>query len=143
MNIQSKLKTIGFAFAIAIFGFACNTETRNDTNEAIDEAQRDVTAGTVEADREVSQEYNEFTTWVNTNTRRADNVTADEYREMRAEYKRREAEINAETANWDDETRREWEETKREWNEFENNVQKRLGKIDDIDVDVDVKRDNR
>lgn len=149
MKIVSKFRTIGFALAIGLFTFACNQETQNETNAEVDEAQTELSEENAEANAELNeagaeanQEYDEFSGWVKTNTEKAETVTADEYREMRAEYNRKEAEFEAESSTWDEETRREWEETKAEWNEFENKVQKRLGKIDDIDVDVDINRDN-
>lgn len=137
MEIISKFKTVSMALAIGSFMFACSQETQNETNEEVNEAQAEMS----EANMEAKSTYDEFATWVNTSTERAENVTADEYREMRAEYKRREAEMEAKSADWDDETRQEWEETKASWNDFENKVQERLGEIDDIDVDVDVNRD--
>ncbi|SFH29183.1 hypothetical protein [Pontibacter chinhatensis] len=142
MEITSKFKTIGYAFILGAFMFACSQETQNETNAEVNEAQTEMNAEIDEAEMETNTAYNDFSAWVDTNTERAETVTKDEYREMRAEYKRREAEVEAESSTWDDETRQAWENTKAEWNEFENKVQKRLGKIDDIDVDVDVNRDN-
>lgn len=118
--------------------FACSQETQNETNEEVNEVQTEMS----DANMEARSSYDEFDAWVTTNTERAEAVTEDEYREMRTEYRRREAELEAESANWDEETRREWEETKAEWNDFENKVQERLGEIDDVDVDVDVNREN-
>lgn len=137
MKITSKFKTIGFALLLGSFMFACSQETQNETNAEIDEAQAEMS----EENMEARANYNDFEAWVNTNTERAETVTAEEYREMRTEYNRREAELEAEAATWDDETRRAWEETKADWNEFENKVQQRLGEIDDIDVDVEVKKE--
>lgn len=131
----NKFKTTGIALAIGAVTFACNSETQNEANREIDETQVEMTETNTEANRSVD----EFNNWVATNTERSENMTADEYREMRAEYKRREAELEAESANWDADTRRAWDETKKEWKDFENSIQKRLG---DIDVDVDVNRDN-
>ncbi|MBC5993283.1 hypothetical protein [Pontibacter cellulosilyticus] len=138
MEIASKFKTIGLSLALGIFIFACSQEAQNETNQEIDEAQVEMT----EAGDEMNREFDEFSTWVNTNVERSETVTADEYREMRTEYNRRSAELEAESSTWDEETRREWEATKADWNEFENKVQTRLGRIDDVDVDVDVNRDN-
>ncbi len=138
MEITSKIKTIGFALALGSFMFACSQETQNETNAEVNEAQAEMT----EENMEARSSYDDFEAWVNTNTDRAETVTEDEYREMRTEYKRREAEVEAESSTWDDETRQAWEKTKADWNEFENKVQQRLGEVDDIDVDVDVKRDN-
>lgn len=123
--MYNKFKSIGIALTVGMFAFACNTETRDATNSEVEDAQVEVN----ETDRDATREVNEFNTWVTTNTERADNVTAEEYREMRAEYNRREAEFEAESSTWDEDTRRAWEETKREWKEFENSVQKRLGDI--------------
>ncbi|WP_439881677.1 hypothetical protein ACSX1A_00685 [Pontibacter sp. MBLB2868] len=139
MKIQSKFKTIGLALAVGFFSYGCSQEAQNETNEVVDETQAELSDANVEANRE----FDDFALWVNTNTERAETVTADEYREMRAEYNRREAELEAESSTWDDETKREWEETKSEWNDFENKVQQRLGNIDDVDVDVDVEKNNQ
>lgn len=139
MNIPQKFKTISLALALGTFTFACSQDTTTETNEEINEAQGELN----EANMEARTAYDDFDAWVTTNTERAETVTADEYREMRTEYQRREAELEAEAETWDDETRREWEETKAQWNEFENSVQERLGQIDDIDVDVDVQRENQ
>jgi hypothetical protein len=133
MKMYNKFKTTGLALSMGLFVFACNTETQNETNQEVDEAQVEMT----ETNRDANREIEEFDSWVSTNTERAENVTAEEYREMRTEYARREAELEAKSANWDDETRRTWKNTKQEWEEFENGVKKRLG---DIDVDVDVDR---
>jgi hypothetical protein len=139
MKLKSKFKLAGLAFAISLMGFGCTQENQRDANEVVDETQAEMN----DAGAEVSREYNEFSTWVNTKTERADNVTAEEYREMRAEYRRREAELERESSTWDDETRRAWKKTKADWNDFENKVQRRLGNIEDVDVDVDVKKNNR
>lgn len=136
MKIQSKFKTLGLALALGVFTFACSQEAQRETNEEVDEAQAEMN----EMGNDINREYDEFSTWVTTNTERAETVTAEEYREMRAEYNRRSAELEAESSTWDEETRREWEETKADWNQFENKVQARLGKIDDVDVDVDVEK---
>jgi len=133
----NRFRTIGMAIGIGLFTFACGAETQNDVNETVDEAQVEVS----EENMEANAELNEFETWVTTNSARAETVTEDEYREMRTEYKQREAEFDAESANWDEETRAEWEKTKAEWNVFEDNVKRRLGDIEGIDVDVDVNRD--
>lgn len=139
MKIQSKFKTIGFAVAIGLFSVSCSQEAQNETNEVVDETQADLNEANVDANRD----YDEFALWVETNSERAETVTADEFREMRTEYNRREAELERESANWDEETKREWEQTKADWNQFENKVQERLGNIDDVDVDVDVNKENQ
>lgn len=136
--MYNRFRTIGMTLAIGLFTFACGPETQNENNEVIDETQAEVS----DANMEANAELNDFDAWVTTNAARAETVTEDEYREMRTEYERREAEFEAESSTWDEATRREWEETKAEWNEFENSVQRRLGDIEGIDVDVDVNRDN-
>lgn len=138
MKTYNRFKTMGMAAAIGMFTFACGAETQNEANQEVDETQVEVT----EANTEANSELNDFDAWVTTNTSNTETITEDEYRQRRMEYKRREAELDAKSSNWDEGTRREWEKTKTEWNEFENGVQKRLGKIKDIDVDVNVKRDN-
>lgn len=138
MKSYNKFRAIGLTLAIGLFTFSCGPETQRETNEEVDEAQSEMS----DANKDARSDVDEFNSWVSTNTANADKMTEEEYREMRAEYKRREAEMEAESATWDDETRKGWEKTKTEWKEFENGVQRRLGKIDDIDVDVDVKRDN-
>jgi hypothetical protein len=137
MKMYNKIRTTGMTLAIGLFTFACGPETQNETNEAIDEAQVEMS----EENREANAELNDFNVWVTDNTKRADEVTEAEYRKMRQEYKRREAELEARSSTWDESTRREWEETKNEWNNFENSIQRRLGKLDDLDIDVDVNRD--
>lgn len=138
MKVTSKFKAIGFAFLLGAFTVACNQETVNDTNEGIDEAQTELGNEAVEANRDLD----EFEAWVQENSRRAETATREEWAETRAEYKRREAELEAESANWDEKTRREWEELKTDWNETENKIQQRLGEIEDVDVDVNVERQN-
>ncbi|MDX5420739.1 MAG: hypothetical protein LPK07_09670 [Hymenobacteraceae bacterium] len=138
MEFTSKLKTIGLALGIGFFTFACSQETQNEVNEGVNETQTEMSEANMEARRSVD----DFDAWVTTNTERAETVTEDEYREMRSEYQRREAELERESANWDAETRRAWEETKADWEQFENRVQERLGNIEDVDVDVDVQREN-
>lgn len=149
MKIISGIKTIGLAIAIGVFTFACSQDTQNETNAEVDEAQTEMSEANVEMNDEMDElgndmnrGYEDFSGWVQTNTTKAENITADEYRELRAEYNRRETELEAEASTWDDATRRQWEETKADWKRFEDKVQKRLGKIDDIDVDVDVNRRN-
>ncbi|MFD2513651.1 hypothetical protein ACFSRY_07215 [Pontibacter locisalis] len=139
MKMQSKFKTIGLALFISMFGFGCSQEVQDETNEVVDETQAELNEANVEANRE----YDEFSAWVTTNAERAETVTADEFREMRTEYNRREAELERESANWDVETRREWEETKADWARFEERVQQRLGNVEDVDVDVDIERENQ
>lgn len=133
MKVYNKFKTIGMALTVGLFAFACDSGTENETNREVNEAQVETT----EVNRDANREIEEFNAWVSTNTERADNVTAEEYQEMRTEYSRREAELEAESTNWDEDTRRAWENTKQEWKDFENSVQKRLG---DIDIDVDANR---
>lgn len=140
--MYNKFKTVGLALTVGMFAFACNSETQNETNSEVDEAQVEMSEANSDMNREANSSYNDFETWVSTNTNNAETITEEEYRERRAEYKRREAEAEAESATWDDDTRTAWEKTKTEWKEFENGVQRRLGKIDDVDVDVNVKRDN-
>lgn len=138
MKVTSKLKTIGLAIALGAFTSACSQETVNDTNAAIDEAQTELGDEAIDA----NSELNEFEAWVNNNTGRAENATAEEWAELRAEYERRETALEAKSADWDDNTRQEWEEVKADWNEMENKVQTRLGNIGDIDVDIDVERES-
>jgi hypothetical protein len=133
MNIKSNLKIMGMALTVSAFTFACNTETRNETNREIDEAQVEMN----ETGREVDREYNDFSVWVDEQSNRAETATEAEWRETKAEYNRREAELDAKSDTWDDDTRRGWEDVKARWNRTENKAQERFGKID---VDVDVNR---
>src|SRR5690606_2782932 len=120
---------------VSAFTFACNTDTRTETNREVDEAQVEMNEASVETERE----YNDFSIWVDEQSGRAETATEAEWRETKAEYKRREAELDAKSDTWDDDTRRGWEDVKARWNRTENKVQDRLG---NIDVDVDVNRRN-
>ena len=139
MEILAKLKTVTYALMIGVFMFACSQETREETNTEIDEMQTEATEAAVETDRE----YNEFEAWVNENEPRAEAATKQEWEELKAEYNRREAELEARSSTWDEETKREWNELKGRWERTENKVQERLKGVDDVDVDVDVKRDRQ
>ena len=135
MNIKSNLKTLGMALTVSAFTFACNSETRTETNSEIDEAQVEMNETGVEAERE----YNDFAAWVEDQSSRAETATEEEWREMKAEYNRREAELDAKSDTWDDKAKGEWKEVKDSWKRTEDKVQKRIG---DVDVDVDVNRRN-
>lgn len=123
------------ALTVSAFTFACNTETRTETNREVEEV--DVEAN--EAGMEAEREYNDFAVWVDEQSNRADTYTEEEWRETKVEYNRREAELDAKSDTWDDDAKRGWEDVKARWNRTEDKVQKRLG---DIDVDVDVNRRN-
>ncbi|GAB3829223.1 hypothetical protein [Pontibacter rugosus] len=127
MKMIAKFKTIGFALALGTFMFACDQNTGTETPIGEPEAERGIVQ---ESEMEGRAAYDDFHGWVSTNTARADEVTEEEYREMRTEYQRREREMEEASADWDDETRQAWESTKNDWNEFENKVQGRLGNID-------------
>ncbi|WP_162052007.1 hypothetical protein [Pontibacter pamirensis] len=138
MNFRSTYKSIAFASLLGTFTAACSQETANDVNQGINEAQTEVTNESVEANRDIE----EFEAWVQDRSGRAETATKEEWAETRAEYRRREAELEAESADWDQETRQAWDELKADWNETENTVRERLGEIDDVEVDVDVERQN-
>lgn len=121
------------ALTVSALTFACNTETRNETNREVEEVEVEMSETGVEVERE----YDDFAAWVDENSTRAENATEEEWRELKAEYKRREAELDAKSDTWDDDARRGWEDVKARWNRTENKVQERLG---NIDVDVDVNR---
>ncbi|MHA6248944.1 hypothetical protein ACXYMU_13455 [Pontibacter sp. CAU 1760] len=139
MKVTSKFKTIGMALALGAFTVACSQETVEDTNNAVDEAQVEMS----EENMEANNNLREFDAWVDNNANRAETMTEEEFREARTEYRRREAEFERESATWDDETKREWEEMKRSWNDLENSVQRRLGNIEDVDVDVNVEKERQ
>ena len=138
MKVISKFKTIGLALTLGAFMTACNQEAVNETNTEIDEAQTELGNEAIDANNDID----EFEAWVTTNSERAETATKEEWAELRTEYERREAELDARSADWDENTRQEWEELKADWNEMENKVQTRLGNIEDVDVDVDVQREN-
>ncbi|WP_161888826.1 hypothetical protein [Pontibacter russatus] len=138
MKVTSKFRTIGLAFAIGALTAACSQESVNETNAEIDEAQTELGSEAVDANNDLD----EFEAWVDSNAERAETATEEEWAELSTEYDRREAELEAKSADWDDNTRQEWEELKANWNEMENKVQTRLGNIEDVDVDVDVEREN-
>lgn len=153
MNIKSNFKIWGLVLTVGAFTFACDAETRTETNSEVDEAQTEVNAELNEADAELNEadaelndagaeanrEYSEFSAWVDANSTRAETATEEEWKELKAEYKRREAELDAKSDTWDDDTRNGWERVKDRWNRTENKVQERLGSID-VDVDVDRKK---
>lgn len=138
MKVTSKFNMIGLALAIGALTTACSQERVNDTNAEIDEAQTELGNEAIDANNDIE----EFEAWVNTNAERAETATAEEWAEIRTEYDRREAELEVNSADWDENTRQEWEELRADWNEVENKVQSRLGNIEDVDVDVDVEREN-
>lgn len=146
MKITSTYRTLSFAVLLGACTFACSQETNSNVNEEINEAQMEAPDRPAEVSLDTSTEANqdieEFETWVQEQSQRAETATREEWAEIRSEYQRRRAELEAESANWDQEARQEWEELKADWNKVENKARERLGNIDDIDVDVDIQRQN-
>lgn len=141
MKVTSKHKTIGFALVLGVFSFACNQEPTTDVNEGINAAQMEAMDVNEEA-LEARRDFKEFETWAQDKLNRAETATREEWAGIRAEYQRRRAELEEKRADWDEETREEWEELEAQWDEAENKIRQRLGNIDDVDVDVDVERQN-
>ncbi|WP_347158277.1 hypothetical protein [Pontibacter chitinilyticus] len=131
MKTVTRFKTIGIALTLGLFTVACNQEARQDTNEAIDDAQVETTDAVADADANTNLE--DFSNWVHTNTEKAETATADEWRDIDAEYNRREAELDVNSDTWDEKTKQEWQELKDDWKETKAKADKRL----DVDVDVD------
>jgi multidrug resistance efflux pump len=137
MRITSKFKTVGLAFAMGAFMFACSQEAQNETNEEMNEAQTEMNQEVNEAQAEMdgasgdaNRTVEGFTTWVETNSERAETATKEEWEEIKADYKRREAELEAESSTWDEAARQEWEELKMRWNETEQRTEQRLSNSD-------------
>ena len=83
------------ACLLAGFVLACTSETRHSAN----------------------REVEEFSTWVDENSRRAETATEEEWNEMEAEYNRKATEIEKRSADWDDQTKAEWEKVQAQWQE--------------------------
>ncbi len=104
MKFIDNLKTYLLACLLAVLSIACNTETRQGAN----------------------REFNEFTTWVEENSSRADTATEEEWNELQAEYNRRTMELEKRSNEWDDKTRAEWEEVQTRWQETTGRVETRF-----------------
>ncbi|PVY41766.1 hypothetical protein [Pontibacter virosus] len=74
---------------------ACSSETRHSAN----------------------REVEEFSTWVEENSKRAETATEEEWNEMEAEYNRKATDIEKRSADWDDQTKAEWEKVQAQWQE--------------------------
>ncbi|GGG28725.1 hypothetical protein [Pontibacter amylolyticus] len=76
-----------------------------------------VTACTSETRHSANNEVEEFSTWVDENSRRAETATEEEWNEMEAEYNRKATEVEKRSADWDDQTKAEWEKVQAKWQE--------------------------
>lgn len=85
-----------------------------------------VMACNVETREGASRDFEEFTTWVDQQTERAETATEEEWNEIQAEYHRRSIEIQKRSADWDDKTKGEWEEIQERWNETEGKAEARF-----------------
>jgi hypothetical protein len=137
MEFTSKFKTIGLALAMGPILVACDQQTQTETNQEVNETQAEMNQEVNEAQTEIdgasgdaNRTVEGFTTWVETNSQRAETATKAEWEEIKADYKQREAELEAESSTWDEAARQEWEELKMRWNETEQRAEKRLNNAD-------------
>lgn len=133
MEISSTIKSIGVAFAVGAFMFACTQETQNETNAELNEAQTEMGAATDEAQAEMNEagdELNEagdeMAIWTDENETRAETATEEEWEQMKADYKKREAEVEAKSADWDEDQRSRWQKVKDRYKKTEDKVQARF-----------------
>ncbi|MCP2042105.1 hypothetical protein [Pontibacter sp. HSC-36F09] len=95
MKFIKHIKTWILGCLLLVSVTACNSETRHSAN----------------------REVEEFSTWVDENSRRAETATEEEWNEMEAEYNRKTTEIKKRSADWDDQTKAEWEKAQAQWQE--------------------------
>lgn len=114
MKFINNLKTYLLACLLTAFLFACNTETRQGAN----------------------REFEDFMTWVEENSNRADTASEEEWSELQAEYNRRAAEMEKRSNEWDDKNKAEWEEVQARWQETTGRVQTRFraSEVEPVDV---------
>ncbi|WP_076669824.1 hypothetical protein [Pontibacter indicus] len=100
MEFIKQIKTWMLACLLAGLTIACTSETRHSAN----------------------REVEEFTTWVDENSTRAETATEEEWNEMEAEYNRKATEIEKRSSDWDDQTKAEWEKVQAQWQETAGRV---------------------
>ncbi|WP_255594109.1 hypothetical protein [Pontibacter sp. HSC-14F20] len=76
-----------------------------------------VVACTSETRHSANREVEEFSTWIEENSKRAETATEEEWNEMEAAYNRKATEIEKRSADWDDQTKAEWEKAQVQWQE--------------------------
>jgi hypothetical protein len=124
MKATLKIKSLGIALALGTFVFACDQETRRETNAETTELRDDANKAIIEAENEVG----EFSAWVDRNASRAENATREEWQEIKAEFKRQEAELDARSNTWDEKAKAEWRELKDSWKRTEERAEARLNR---------------
>lgn len=104
MKFINNLKTYLLACLLTALLLACNTQTRQGAN----------------------REFQDFATWVEESTDRAETATEEEWNELQAEYNRRTAELEKNSNEWDDKTKAEWEGIQTSWQETTGRVETRF-----------------
>ncbi|WP_245868899.1 hypothetical protein [Pontibacter ramchanderi] len=92
---MKHIKSCALACLLACLVMACTSETRHSAN----------------------REVEEFSAWVDENSKRAETATEEEWNEMEAEYNYKATEIEKRSADWDDQTKAEWEKVRTQWQE--------------------------
>lgn len=104
MKFSKIIKIWTLIWLMAGFVMACDGETRQGAN----------------------REFEEFSSWVDTTSQRAETATEEEWNEMNAEYNRRATELEARSADWDDKTKAEWEKVQTRWQETAGRTETRF-----------------
>jgi hypothetical protein len=114
MKFIKVIKSFALICLLASFVMACNTDTRQGA----------------------SRDFEEFSTWVDENTERAETATEEEWNEMQAEYHRRSLQMEKRSGDWDDKTKGEWDALKERWYETEGKAETRF-RANEVGMEVD------
>lgn len=114
MKFYKSIKTLALIGLMVTFVMACTSETRHSANK----------------------EFEEFSTWVDTTSQRAETATEEEWNEMQAEYNRRATELEKRSADWDDKSKAEWEQVQARWQETVGKSETRF-RATEVDIEAD------
>ncbi|MBD1397932.1 hypothetical protein H9Q13_12210 [Pontibacter sp. JH31] len=118
MKFYKSIKTLALVGLMAAFVMACSSDTRHSANK----------------------EFEEFSTWVDTTSKRAETATEEEWNEMQAEYNRRAKELEKRSADWDDKSKAEWEEVQTRWQETMGKTETRF-RATEVELDPETEVD--